>query len=67
MVMELSSEDVTDQRELEDQLRKRAASDSLTGLANYRQLVDVLDGEIARSKRTAREFTLLFHTRVNIF
>lgn len=53
-------EDVTDQRELEDQLRKRAASDSLTGLANYRQLVDVLDGEIARSKRTAREFTLLF-------
>jgi GGDEF domain-containing protein len=67
MVMELSSEDVTDQRELEDQLRKRAASDSLTGLANYRQLVDVLDGEIARSKRTAREFALLFHTRVNIF
>ncbi|MFZ0085995.1 MAG: sensor domain-containing diguanylate cyclase [Candidatus Acidiferrales bacterium] len=53
-------EDVTDQRALEDQLRKRAASDGLTGLANYRQLVDVLDGEIARSKRTAREFTLLF-------
>ncbi len=53
-------EDVTDQRELEDQLRKRAASDSLTGLANYRQLVDVLDGEISRSKRTAREFALLF-------
>jgi diguanylate cyclase (GGDEF)-like protein/PAS domain S-box-containing protein len=53
-------EDVTDQRALEDQLRKRAASDGLTGLANYRQLVDVLDGEIARSKRTGREFTLLF-------
>ena len=53
-------EDVTDQRALEDQLRKRAASDSLTGLANYRELVDVLDGEIARSKRTEREFTLLF-------
>jgi diguanylate cyclase (GGDEF)-like protein/PAS domain S-box-containing protein len=53
-------EDVTDQRALEDQLRKRAASDGLTGLANYRQLVDVLDSEIMRSKRTGREFTLLF-------
>jgi diguanylate cyclase (GGDEF)-like protein/PAS domain S-box-containing protein len=53
-------EDVTDQRALEDQLRKQAASDPLTGLANYRQLVDVLDKEITRSKRTGREFTLLF-------
>ena len=53
-------EDVTDQRALEDQLRKQAASDGLTGLANYRELVDVLDSEIARSKRTGREFTLLF-------
>jgi diguanylate cyclase (GGDEF)-like protein/PAS domain S-box-containing protein len=53
-------EDVSDQRALEDHLRKQAASDSLTGLANYRQLVDVLDSEIARSKRTGREFSLLF-------
>ncbi len=53
-------EDVTDRHALEDQLRKRAASDGLTGLANYRQLVDVLDAEITRSKRTGREFTLLF-------
>jgi diguanylate cyclase (GGDEF)-like protein/PAS domain S-box-containing protein len=53
-------EDVTDQRAVEDQLRKQAASDGLTGLANYRQLVDVLDSELTRSKRTGREFTLLF-------
>jgi diguanylate cyclase (GGDEF)-like protein/PAS domain S-box-containing protein len=53
-------EDVTRQRALEDQLRKQAASDGLTGLANYRQLVDVLGSEIARTKRTGREFTLLF-------
>lgn len=53
-------EDVTDQRALEDQLRKSAATDGLTGLANYRELVDVLDKEITRSKRTGREFTLLF-------
>ena len=53
-------EDLTDQRALEAQLRHRAISDGLTGLANYRQLVDVLDGEITRSKRTGREFSLLF-------
>lgn len=53
-------EDVTDQRALEDQLRKQAGTDGLTNLANYRQLVDVLDSEITRSKRTGREFTLLF-------
>jgi diguanylate cyclase (GGDEF)-like protein/PAS domain S-box-containing protein len=53
-------EDITEQRAREDQLRKRADTDGLTGLANYRQLVDVLDIEITRSKRTLREFTLLF-------
>jgi diguanylate cyclase (GGDEF)-like protein/PAS domain S-box-containing protein len=57
---EVIAEDVTKQRELEDHLRRQAASDSLTGLANYRRLVDVLDSEIRRSKRTNREFAMLF-------
>jgi diguanylate cyclase (GGDEF)-like protein len=57
---EVIAEDVTKQRELEDHLRREAASDSLTGLANYRRLVDVLDSEIKRSKRTNREFAMLF-------
>jgi diguanylate cyclase (GGDEF)-like protein/PAS domain S-box-containing protein len=57
---EVIAEDVTRQRELEDHLRRQAASDSLTGLANYRHLVDVLDLEIKRSNRTNREFALLF-------
>jgi diguanylate cyclase (GGDEF)-like protein/PAS domain S-box-containing protein len=57
---EVIAEDVTKQRELEDHLRRQAASDSLTGLANYRCLVDVLDFEIRRSKRTNREFAMLF-------
>jgi len=56
---EVIAEDVTKQRELEDQLRQQAAKDSLTGLANYRHLVDVLDSEIRRSERTSREFALL--------
>src|SRR5207253_2968897 len=57
---EIIAEDVTRQRELEDHLRRQAASDPLTGLANYRRLVDVLDLEIKRSKRTSRAFALLF-------
>jgi diguanylate cyclase (GGDEF)-like protein/PAS domain S-box-containing protein len=57
---EVIAEDVTRQRELEDHLRRQAASDSLTGLANYRRLVDVLDSEIRRSQRTNREFAMLF-------
>jgi two-component system cell cycle response regulator len=57
---EVIAEDVTWQQELEAHLRQQAASDSLTGLANYRRLVDVLDAEIRRSKRTGRQFGMLF-------
>jgi diguanylate cyclase (GGDEF)-like protein/PAS domain S-box-containing protein len=57
---EVIAEDVPRQRELEDHLRRQAASDSLTGLANYRRLVDVLDSEIKRSERTNRQFAMLF-------
>lgn len=56
---EVISEDVTKQRQLEDHLRQQAACDPLTGLANYRHLAEVLDMEIKRSERTAREFALL--------
>jgi diguanylate cyclase (GGDEF)-like protein/PAS domain S-box-containing protein len=56
---EVIAENITKQRELEDHLRQQAAKDPLTGLANYRQLVDVLDVEIKRSQRTEREFALL--------
>jgi diguanylate cyclase (GGDEF)-like protein len=34
-------------------------TDSLTGLANYRRLVDSLENEIQRSRRTGRPFSLL--------
>jgi diguanylate cyclase (GGDEF)-like protein/PAS domain S-box-containing protein len=57
---EVIAEDITRQRELEDHLRRQATRDPLTGLANYRQFVDVLDTEIKRSLRTKREFALLF-------
>lgn len=56
---EVIVEDITKQRQLEDHLRRLAASDPLTGLANYRHLIDALDMEIRRSNRTGREFALL--------
>ncbi len=56
---EVITEDVTKQRQLEDHLRQQAARDPLTGLSNYRHLVEVLDMEVKRSERTGREFALL--------
>ncbi len=56
---EVIIENVTNQRELEDSLRNQATKDSLTGLANYRHLIDILDSEIKRSARTGRQFALL--------
>jgi diguanylate cyclase (GGDEF)-like protein/PAS domain S-box-containing protein len=56
---EVITEDVTKQRQLENHLRQQAALDALTGLANYRQLAEVLDTEIKRSERTGREFAVL--------
>jgi len=41
------------------EVRDRAISDSLTGLANYRQFLDVLHGELERFGRTRRPFCVL--------
>jgi len=41
------------------QVRERASSDSLTGLANYQRFVEALQGELERSGRTHRAFSVL--------
>jgi diguanylate cyclase (GGDEF)-like protein len=41
------------------QVRTLAISDSLTGLANYRNLIDILQSELERSGRTNRPFSVL--------
>jgi len=56
---EVIAEDVTVQRASEDHLRHLAATDPLTGLANYRKLSETLDSEIKRSGRTSRDFAVL--------
>jgi diguanylate cyclase (GGDEF)-like protein len=41
------------------QVRHRAISDSLTGLANYRRFIESLQAELERSGRTNRPFSIL--------
>lgn len=51
---------VAERRRGEARLRELATTDPLTGLANYRRLVAVVEDEMKRFDRTARPFVLLF-------
>ena len=48
-----------DNAKLFEQVRHLAVSDPLTGLANYRRLLDVLENETERTNRTGRPFAVL--------
>ena len=48
-----------DNVKLFEHVRRLASSDPLTGLANYRRIIDTLGNEIERTKRTGRPFSLL--------
>ncbi len=48
-----------DNARLFDQVRSLSVSDPLTGLANYRRFVEVIEGEIRRGGRTGRAFSLV--------
>jgi diguanylate cyclase (GGDEF)-like protein len=48
-----------DNARLFDQVRQLAVTDPLTGLSNYRTLINVMETEIHRSRRTGRPFALL--------
>lgn len=48
-----------DQARLFDQVRTLAISDPLTGLANYRRLIAVIESELDRSRRTRRPFSIV--------
>jgi diguanylate cyclase (GGDEF)-like protein/PAS domain S-box-containing protein len=56
---ELIVVDLTRQREREDQLRRQALSDPLTGLANRRSLFEALHAEVCRYERTKRDFSFV--------
>lgn len=48
-----------DNARLFEQVHHLAVSDPLTGLANYRRLLDVLENETERTNRTGRSFAVL--------
>ncbi len=48
-----------DNARLFDQVRKLAVTDPLTGLSNYRTLINVMESEVQRSRRTGRPFAVL--------
>ncbi len=48
-----------DHARLFEQVRSMAVSDPLTGLANYRRLISVLEAELDRSRRTRRPFSVM--------
>jgi len=48
-----------DNAQLFEQVSHLAASDSLTGLANHRRLLEAIENEIQRSRRTGRSFSVL--------
>jgi diguanylate cyclase (GGDEF)-like protein len=48
-----------ERRRADEQILNLAVTDPLTGLANYRRLIDVLDAEIRRFGRTNRTFAVL--------
>jgi diguanylate cyclase (GGDEF)-like protein len=50
---------VAELQRAEEKARELALSDPLTGLANYRKLIDTLDAEINRFGRTERSFAVL--------
>ena len=51
--------EVTEHKHADEHIRRLAVTDPLTGLANYRRLVDAFDSEIKRYGRTGRSFAVL--------
>jgi diguanylate cyclase (GGDEF)-like protein len=51
--------EVTEHKRADEHVRQLAVTDPLTGLANYRRLLDALDSEIKRYARIERSFAVL--------
>jgi diguanylate cyclase (GGDEF)-like protein len=49
----------TEHKRADEYVRQLAVTDPLTGLANYRRLLDALDSEIKRYERTGRPFAIV--------
>ncbi|MGB2664265.1 MAG: sensor domain-containing diguanylate cyclase [Candidatus Acidiferrum sp.] len=55
----VSAFDLTERKHAEEEVQLLAVTDPLTGLGNYRRLVETLDAEVKRTGRTGRPFAVL--------
>jgi diguanylate cyclase (GGDEF)-like protein/PAS domain S-box-containing protein len=55
----VSAFDLTARKHAEEKVQLLAVTDPLTGLGNYRRLVEALDAEVKRTGRTGRPFAVL--------
>jgi diguanylate cyclase (GGDEF)-like protein/PAS domain S-box-containing protein len=55
----VSAFDLSERKLAEEKIQLLTATDSLTGLGNYRRLVEALDTEVKRTGRTGRPFAVL--------
>jgi diguanylate cyclase (GGDEF)-like protein/PAS domain S-box-containing protein len=55
----VSAFDLTERKHAEENVQLLAVTDPLTGLGNYRRLVEALDAEVKRTGRTGRPFAVL--------
>ncbi len=55
----VSAFDLTERKNAEEKVQLLAVTDPLTGLGNYRRLVEALDAEVKRTGRTGRPFAVL--------
>src|SRR5260370_11268043 len=55
----VSAFDLTERKHAEEKVQLLAATDPLTGLGNYRRLVEALHAEVKRTGRTGRPFAVL--------
>ncbi len=55
----VSAFDLTERKHAEEEVQLLAVTDPLTGLGNYRRLVEALDAEVERTGRTGRPFAVL--------
>jgi diguanylate cyclase (GGDEF)-like protein len=51
--------DITERKKAHEETRRLVTIDPLTGLANYRRLLNAFDSELDRSMRTGRSFSFL--------
>nr|WP_296002840.1 diguanylate cyclase [Rugamonas sp.] len=52
--------DISERKRTEEQIRRLAYCDSLTGIPNRQAFLETLESELARSKRDGRKFAVLF-------